>query len=78
MSEDNSREVNGFVLGEGIADAMDFAGVLPASDECYVKNPDKSLNPGADAFSIAFSEDGEPFVYLPSLNKVFRLKLRAD
>lgn len=55
-----------YSVGEGILRAMQEHGENPASDEVYMKRGE------VDEWSEAFSDAGCRYLYLPSVNRVFR------
>lgn len=55
-----------YSVGPGILAEMTAHGDVPATDEIYVKNG------GQDVYSEAYGTSGSRYIYLPSMNKVWR------
>lgn len=58
-----------FSVGQGIRALMAEYGDVPATDELYYKN-----DRGENQYSEAFGQSGSSYVYLFSLNRVFRFQ----
>lgn len=61
-----SREINGFKLGEGLADVVEASGDLPITDEVFIKGSD-----GRDAVSFVATDAPNLYLYFPVINRCF-------